>query len=229
MFSLATSSGASVSDRRPRSTRKPARRLSLQPLPAHSAPSLREKGREEFPMATSSGTTTAQWKRSRSALSLSAGVTLEGERSEIFAGSELEAYLRDLQLVGMVSLYPWSIRSFSPRELDALFPADSAVHPWTHRYELRPPTPAPNTLSFDVVRPTVSARVNTTFPYGSNDGPIWAGRGVTPPVQLGFAVRYRFVSLTVAPLAFVAQNASFALMPDGPTGRFVHATRVDPV
>ena len=152
-----------------------------------------------------------------------------GGRSEIFAGSELEAYLRDLQLVGLVSLYPWSIRSFSPRELDALFPADSAVHPWAHRYELRPPTPAPNTLSFDVVRPTVSARVNTTFPYGSNDGPIWAGRGVTTAVQLGFAVRYRFVSLTVAPLAFVAQNASFALMANGGTGRFVYADGMYPV
>ena len=151
-----------------------------------------------------------------------------GGRSEIFAGSELETYLRDLQLVGLVSLYPWSIRSFSPRELDALFPADSAVHPWAHRYELRPPTPAPNTLSLDVVRPAVSARVNTTFPYGSNDGPIWAGRGVTTAVQLGFAARYRFVSLSVAPLAFVAQNASFALMANGATGRLVYADGLYP-
>ena len=150
-----------------------------------------------------------------------------GGRSEIFAGSELETYLRDLQLVGVVTLYPWSIRSFSPVELDALFPADSAVHPWARRYELRPP--APSTLTFDVVRPTVSARVNTTFPYGSNDGPIWAGRGVTTAVQLGFAARYHALSLTVAPLAFVAQNASFALMANGANGRLVYADGMYPV
>ena len=55
-----------------------------------------------------------------------------GGRSEVFAGGELETYLRDLQLIGAVPLYPWSIRSFSPGELDRLFPVDSISHPWTN-------------------------------------------------------------------------------------------------
>src|SRR5437879_5378042 len=147
-----------------------------------------------------------------------------GGRGEIFAGSELETYLRDLQLVGAVPLYPWSVRSFSPRELDRLSPVDSASHPWRLRYDLRP---APrDRLSFDVVQPTASARVNSTFPYGSNDGPIWAGRGLTAALQIGVAARYHSLSVTIAPLAFAAQNASLSLLANGDTGKFVYGDGV---
>src|SRR6187455_637160 len=55
-----------------------------------------------------------------------------GGRSEIFAGSELETYLRDLQTAGKSESYPWSIRSFSPAEIDRLAATDSA-HPWAAR------------------------------------------------------------------------------------------------
>src|SRR5437762_395656 len=40
-------------------------------------------------------------------------MSLVGGRNEVFAGSELETYLRNLQLIGWVPLYPWSVRSFS--------------------------------------------------------------------------------------------------------------------
>ena len=53
-------------------------------------------------------------------------------RSEIFAGSVSEDYLRYLQTIGMVPLYPWSSRGFSARELDKLIPTDTA-HPWSSR------------------------------------------------------------------------------------------------
>ena len=140
-----------------------------------------------------------------------------GGRSEVFAGGELETYLRDLQLIGAVPLYPWSVRSFSPSELDRLFPVDSIPHPWRLRYDLHP---APHDrLTFDVVRPTASTRFNSTFPYGSNDGPIWAGRGLTAAVQIGVTARYHSLSVTIAPLAFAAQNASFSLLANGDTGK----------
>ena len=47
----------------------------------------------------------------------------------ILVGSERERYLRVLQTLGMVPLYPWSIRGFSPQELDRLRPTTES-HPW---------------------------------------------------------------------------------------------------
>ena len=149
-----------------------------------------------------------------------------GGRGEIFAGSELETYLRDLQLVGAVPLYPWSVRSFSPGELDRLLPPDSVVHPWAQRYNLAS-MPARG-LTFEVIRPAAGVRLNSGFPYGSNDGPIWAGRGLTLDLQMGFAARYGAVSLTVAPQVFWAQNASFDLMPNDQTGRLTYADGLFP-
>ena len=139
-----------------------------------------------------------------------------GGAADIFAGGELENYLRYLQTLGEVPLYPWGARAFSPVELDHLVPADTA-HPWAARYDFatRP--------SFAWVTPVAHARINTTFPFGYNEGPVWAGRGLTLDVEGGFAVRRGVLSLTVAPLAFVAQNARFTLMSNGLTGALAYA------
>src|SRR5206468_2026510 len=99
--------------------------------------------------------------------------TSVGGRSEVFAGSELEQYLRVLQTVGAVPLYPWSSRSFSPAELDMLLPL-TGDHPWSKRYDWEARHAR---WTLDLVRPTLTSRFNSTFPYGSNDGPVWAGRG----------------------------------------------------
>ncbi|OLD51574.1 MAG: hypothetical protein AUI63_00670, partial [Gemmatimonadetes bacterium 13_1_40CM_2_60_3] len=49
------------------------------------------------------------------------------------------------------------------------------------------------------------------FPYGSNDGAIWAGRGVTVAAQAGFYARAGPLSLTLLPTVFRAENMSFPL------------------
>lgn len=142
-----------------------------------------------------------------------------GGRSEVFAGSELERYVRVLQAVGAVALYPWSSRSFSPAELDALLPF-AAAHPWAGRYDW---TARHSRWTFEVVRPSVALRFNSTFPYGWNDGALWAGRGITTAVQAGFAARYGPLSLTVAPVAFRSENTGFTLLPNGESGRLAYA------
>ncbi len=154
-----------------------------------------------------------------------AGGPSVGGRAEVFAGGELENYLRYLQSLGEVPLYPWGLRAFSPREVDGLLPADTA-HPWAARYDLKPRTG--HGPSVDWVAPTASARLNSTFPFGYNDGPIWAGKGMTLAVQAGVALRWGVFSLTVAPMAFVAQNAAFALQPNGETGRLAYGNGVIP-
>ena len=134
---------------------------------------------------------------------------------EAFAGSEMESYLRVLQVGGVVSPYPWSIRAFSPPEVDRLLPADS-VHPWSEREQLRPDTSGG--LQWRLLRPEARLIFNSAYPHGGNDGPLWTGRGLTTAVQAGVAARYGPLSLVLAPTFFWAQNAAFEMRPNGYTG-----------
>ncbi|CAN5836438.1 hypothetical protein BH23GEM3_BH23GEM3_00770 [soil metagenome] len=141
-------------------------------------------------------------------------------RDEVFVNSEIENYLRLLQLTGAVAPYPWSIRSFSPGEADRLLPRDS-VHPWAGRYALR----AEESGSFRValIRPGFETIYNSAFPYGANDGAVWAGRGLTTVAGVGAAARLGPVSLTLAPIAFRAQNAEFEIANNGLEERLIFA------
>jgi hypothetical protein len=156
-----------------------------------------------------------------SALAAQGGGSAVGGRSEVFAGGELEGYLRYLQTLGAVAPHPWSIRGFAPRTLDAILPESTTAHPWRARYDLA--RGRRRGLVLDYVRPTVSARYNSAFPHGSNDGPLWAGRGLTTAVQAGVAVRWGPLSGTIAPVAFRAENAGFALESNGRRGDTAYA------
>jgi hypothetical protein len=142
-------------------------------------------------------------------------------RAEVFANSPAESYLRYLQVEGKVPLYPWSSRTFSARELDRLIPADSVSHPWRSR--LRNESRSIDLVGigkvqYGIIQPSMSTRYNSSFAYGSNDGALWAGRGLTSAAQLGFYARWRPVTLTVAPLVFRSANQSYAIIPNGRTG-----------
>lgn len=156
------------------------------------------------------------------ALVLAAGSPLGAQtlptdlRGEAFVGSEVEGYLRLLQIGGDASLYPWSIRAFSPREVERLLAPDS-THPWQERYALGPGSTRGPRVS--LVRPRARMAYNTAFPFGVNDGATWAGRGATASLQAGFSVVYGPLSATVAPVAFWAENREFDLQPNGYDGR----------
>ena len=148
-------------------------------------------------------------------------------RDELFTGAELESYLRTLQAAGLAGAYPWSLRGFSPAEVDRLLPT-SPEHPWAGRYDLTRVDSATERRARDgvrLVRPTIAARYNSAFPFGSNDGAVWAGRGLTSSVQAGVAARWGPLSLTLVPIAFRAENAAFDLADNGRDGalRFAHA------
>jgi hypothetical protein len=137
-----------------------------------------------------------------------AAQTPSGSRHEVFAGSELENYFRYMQSMGRTIQDPWSVRPFSPQQVDEFLVGDSSG-PWNRRFDS--PTAKRGLVKFDLLSPTVSARVNTGFPYGYNDGPIWAGRGLTTSAQAGFFLRVGVVSLTIAPMVFRAENERFEL------------------
>jgi hypothetical protein len=127
---------------------------------------------------------------------------------EVFVNTPAERYLRDLQLVGAVPLHPWSLRAFQPAEVDALAPTDT-VHPWSGAYDFRAGSGG---QGFRIVRPRGGLIVNSALPGGEHTGAVWAGRGVTASVSGGIAWRGGPLWITLAPVAFIAQNADFELL-----------------
>lgn len=132
---------------------------------------------------------------------------------EVLPGGELENYLRLLQVAGKTRAYPWSVRGFSPDDVDRLAPADSA-HPWSARYVIGGGRNGEPEVHLHPVR--TRAVFNSAFPHGGNDGAVWAGRGLTTAVEAGVTARWRFLTLTLAPVAFRAENTSFDLYGDLP-------------
>lgn len=137
----------------------------------------------------------------------------------VFVGTDEENYLRYLQSAGKVGQYPWSLRGFSPAEMDRLqTPKDSS--PWSARFQ-----DARSRRRFEayLLPLDASVRFNSAFPYGSNDGAIWAGRGMTSAIGGGFVLLLGPVTAVITPIAFRAQNSGFALMPTGGGGRLQFA------
>jgi hypothetical protein len=130
-------------------------------------------------------------------------------RAEAFTNGEIERYLRVLQLRPQARPYPWSIRAFSPGEVDRML-AGEFLHPWADRYDFSPDSVR---RSVGLIAPRVSAVYNSAFPHAVEPGPAWVGRGITTVVQAGVFARLGPLSATLAPVAYRAANAPFELMP----------------
>ena len=139
-------------------------------------------------------------------------------------GSDVERYVHALALAGVIAPLPWSARPFGADDLDA-FLHDSTVraHPWQARMRA---ALAPRAR----VVGTVYTSVNSAFPWGANDGPMWQGRGVTTAVGLATTFRWGPFTAVAAPVMFFAQNASFPVVPisgSSPFRNAVFPTAVD--
>jgi hypothetical protein len=131
----------------------------------------------------------------------------------LMVGSSDEDYLRYLQTAGLAPLYPWSLREFSQPEL-ARMSVKKGSHPWSGKGDYQA---SPSGRSFSILPVNAVFRYNSAFPYGSNDGAVWAGRGLTSAIDFGFAFRAGPLSGTFNPIAFSAQNRAFSLQPNGTT------------
>ena len=143
-----------------------------------------------------------------------------GGRSEIYAGSEFESYLRYLQTLGHSKPTVWGIRPLSPEQIDAIMPAD-ANHPWGKRYDFT--RDSVKGFHYEFIRPTTGVIGNTSYPWGSNDGAIWAGKGLTAWAQAGVAMRWGPLSAQFAPIAFRATNSAFDMMDNKQSGVLQYA------
>jgi hypothetical protein len=136
----------------------------------------------------------------------------------VSAGSEAERYLRVLEVAGLVRPTSWSVRPFSGFVVGNLV-ARSATHPWIGSL-----TAAPRgTFWVHAVEPELTGVVNSRFPYGQNDGPIWAGRGLTASVLGGVEGGFGPLEFRLAPQVFGTQNASFPIAPNGLSGPQVYS------
>lgn len=140
------------------------------------------------------------------------------------AGGDVEREMRALQLVGKIPLRIWSIRAFNAAEVAAMVAAAGDSVP--SRFRLKSRTSAG--MSWQVLPAEAGTIVNTGFPYGFNDGPLWAGRGVTAFASGGVAVQRGMFSLRLNPMVFLAQNASFEpAVPDSFTLNTPYVRNID--
>ncbi len=142
----------------------------------------------------------------------------------VMVGSDDENYLRYLQDAGLAAPYPWSLREFSQKEL-AKLAVRRGSHPWSGKGDYKD---NPSRFSFKVLPVNVVFRFNSAFPYGSNDGAVWAGRGLTSAIDMGFAFRAGPLSATFNPIAFRAENRAFQLQPTGVSGTGIYADPLSP-
>ena len=131
-------------------------------------------------------------------------------------GSEAERYLRVLQVAGLTSPYPWSLRGFSPREVERVLPSPATLHPWQESWSSPGSGRGRGRLGW--VEPEIGILFNSTIPSGENDGALWAGKGFTTLARAGVWARLGPFHLRLAPEVFWTQNASFRLAPNGRTG-----------
>ncbi len=127
--------------------------------------------------------------------------------AEMTTGSELEQYVRVLQVTGAAPLAPVSLRGWSAVERDSLLPR-AALNLWSA--QMSPPAKR-GLISIEPIRPQLQVFDNSGWPFGSNDGAIWAGRGITTAVNGGFELRSGPLTVVIDPIYFWAQNTAFAL------------------
>ena len=151
------------------------------------------------------------------ALFARAGVGAQATHGELqWVNGEWERYWRVLQVGGDVPEHPWSNRPFGPAELTRLHAFGD--HPWAGRQMRKP-------FRFgrgEAARSPVDLQVifNSAFPYGFNEGPVWAGRGATTVVRAGASFSFGPLSAAVSPVLFQAQNATFELFDNGAPGPY---------
>lgn len=143
------------------------------------------------------------------------GPALSQQTSHMTINSELEQYLRFAQTITATDPMPWSIRGFSKTQEKKLMTIPG-THPWQSVLD---ETGRHQRNGIEILPVSFAAIANSAYPFGNNDGPVWAGRGLTTAIEGGIAGTFGPLSITIAPHFFRAENASFALMNNAQTGK----------
>ena len=114
--------------------------------------------------------------------------------------------MRALEITGRIAPTPWATRPFDGADLSELLDAPTTKpHPWRDAMRRSLGNKA-------ALGGAAFVGANSGFPWGSNDGPMWRGRGVNAAMSLTASLRWGRLTAVAAPVAFVAQNSAFPLM-----------------
>lgn len=130
---------------------------------------------------------------------------------ELTVGSEAELYVRAMQLRGVWEGEGTAIRPYGPEVVRRWMRDSVPAHPWRARF-------VADSDALTVLRPSISLGYNSAFPWGYNDGAVWAGRGLTTSATAGVAASWRWFSVRLEPVAFRAENRGFPLLGDTTRG-----------
>lgn len=134
-----------------------------------------------------------------------APAALGAQWRDLTVGSETELYVRAMQTRGAWNGEPAAMRGYGPKVIDRWVKGSVPDHPWAERFR-------DDSLWIWPLRPMVQASYNSAYPWGSNDGAQWQGRGANVATTVGFGLQWRWVSVRVEPVFFRAQNADFQLL-----------------
>lgn len=131
-------------------------------------------------------------------------------------GSLTERYLLDLSVSGHSPWQPsWLGTRTTGTQSWTTVSSDTATHPWQSRHIVTDPITLTQSITIHPVPVVFRSSWFPQYPRGGNDGPVWQGRGVNASIQLGGAAtfdlqRYGVVTVTLLPVAWLAENRSFA-------------------
>lgn len=144
-------------------------------------------------------------------LAVPSSTRLEAQRP-IPPGTELDDYVRLLEITGRLTGAALVFRPLAARHVGSTLRADSA-HPWDRRASLRPNAAPDPGLHLTLLDPSLHAVVQSAYPRGVNDGALWAGKGLSAEISGGAMAALGPLTATFLPTVYAAANTYFATAP----------------
>lgn len=146
------------------------------------------------------------------AVALSLAAVPANAQRVIPVGSELDEYVRILELDGRIHDTPIVYRALAVRSATRALSADSP-HVWMDHHPLRAPAASARRFSASWLDPSVQLFFNSTFPRTLNDGAVWTGRGLSGTVTTGAIAAWGPLTAVLYPTFWWAQNQRFRTAP----------------
>jgi len=135
---------------------------------------------------------------------------LHAQRELILVGSEIDEYVRFLELQGKIDGTPLIFRSLPARSLLHGLRPDSG-HLWSDRPTFHRPGFNTGVPTIQAIYPLIDLLYNSKYARSANDGALWAGKGLTGSLVGGFLAEWGPLTATFLPTLFFSQNNDFEI------------------
>lgn len=138
-----------------------------------------------------------------------ASTPLVAQQYSSYIGDPWDWYARTLSLHQDIERPYLSIRSLSTNTWDI---PEETVHPWDDHLKDTEPVASIGPTSLEILPLSTSAGYNSTYPHGGNDEAAWQGKGFNSFGTGGVRFNAPYVSVTLAPQVWFAQNQDFKVV-----------------